>query len=221
MSDKLPVTAVIINFKTADVTRRAITSFRRYYPAIPLLLIDNGSRDESTVMLNEFKQQSPGCTEVIINDTNLHHGPAMNQALHYLRSSNVLFLDSDCEIHKGGFLEAMIIRAEEHTHHYAVGKRVFMNRRGFDVPESNAAISYIRPLCMLLKREVYVTLPAFQHHGTPCLANMREAARRGLVLVDFPGEEYLIHVGRATAGKYGYNLGWRGKLNHLLNKIGL
>ncbi len=27
--------------------------------------------------------------------------------------------------------------------------------------------------------------------------------------------------GEATASRYGYRLGWRGRLNHLMNKIGL
>jgi len=221
MVTTLPVTAVIINFKTPDLIRRVVTSFRQYYPTVPLLLIDNGSHDESVTVLEEFQQQTPAFTEVIINDRNLHHGPVMDQALRYLRTPYALFIDSDCEIIKGGFIELMLAPLREEPRAYAIGKRIFMNKRGFDVPESSKAFPYIRPICMLMKRELYLTLPPFEHHGTPCLKNMISAVKRNLQLIDFPIEEYIRHEGRGTASRFGYNLGWRGKLNYLLNKVGL
>src|SRR5258706_7402881 len=97
MSFELPVTAVIINFKTADLMRRAISSFRMYYPTTRLLLIDNGSHDESGSMLSEFRQRLPEYTELIMNDHNVYHGPAMHQALRHLHTPFGFFLDFDCE----------------------------------------------------------------------------------------------------------------------------
>ena len=221
MSQKPAITAVIINYKTAELTLRAAGSFQKYYPDVSLLLIDNGSYDESIDLLKAFQQRSPAHTEIIVNNRNLHHGPAMDQALHIVHSPFVFFLDSDCEIHAGGFLERMVALLEEQDCSYAVGKRVFMNKRGFDVPAQGTAIPYIRPMFMLLKREHYMTLPPFFHHGTPCLANMQGAGNRGLQLIDFPVNDFVTHDGRGTAGRYGYGLGWRGKLNFLLNKVGL
>ncbi len=221
MSFELPVTSVIINYKTPDLTSCAITSFRGYYPAARLILIDNGSHDGSSSILNEFTRQTPDSTELIVNEHNRHHGPAMHQALLHADTPYVLFLDSDCEVVKGGFIERMVSSLEQNTHHYAAGKLVFMNRRGFDVAAGVNTIPYIRPICMLLKRELYWKLPPFQHHGTPCLANMKEASAQEFVLIDVPVDEYVMHKGRGTAGQYGYGLGWKGKLNHLMNKIGL
>ena len=221
MPHDLPVTAVIINFKTAELTRRAVTTLRACYPTVQLLLVDNASRDKSTEMLQEFAQESPHNTSIIVNERNLHHGPAMDQALRLVHSPYVLFLDSDCEIIKGNFLELMIALGGERPNNYAIGKMVFMNKRGFDVPESEASFAYIRPSCMLIKREWYPKLPRFERHGTPCLANMIGAVKQGLTLVDFPVDDYIIHRGRGTAGVYGYRLGLRGKLNYILSKIGL
>ncbi len=144
----------------------------------------------------------------------------MDQALRHLQSPYVLFLDSDCEVNNGGFIEPMIAQLDESSNHYIIGKKIFMNKRGFDIPEGPDAIPYIRPLCMLVKREVYLTLPPFERHGTPCLVNMREAVSRGLTLLHFPVDEYVYHEGRGTAGRHGYKLGWRGKMNHLLNRLG-
>lgn len=151
----------------------------------------------------------------------MHHGPAMDQALRYLDCKYVLFMDSDCEVVRGGFVEPMVDILDRDSTAYATGKRIFMNKRGFDVVASEQSYPYIRPICMLIKRELYITLPPFQRHGAPCLENMTAAVDRGLSLIDFPVLDYVRHAGRGTASRYGYNLGWRGRLNYFLNKIGL
>ncbi len=220
MSVVAPVTAVIVNFRTPRLLERAVTSFRDFYPATPLLLIDNGSGDESPRLMNELRDRWPLATDVLLNPDNRHHGPAMDQALRTVRSPYVLFLDSDCEVVKGGVLEGALARTEGDPRHYAVGKKIFMNARGFDVPASERAIPYIRPICMLIHRERYLELPPFERHGAPCLANMKAAAARGFSLTHFPVDDYVFHRGRGTAGIHGYRLGLRGKFNHLLNRLG-
>lgn len=215
------VTVVVINFGTPDLTRRAAESFRSFYPLLPLLLIDNGSQDESRRTLEELLVLAPEATELILNGSNRHHGPAMDQALRHVHTPYVLFLDSDCEVLRGEFVEAMIALAENMPGAYAVGKKIFMNDRGFDMPEQPGVHPYIRPICMLVRRDLYLQLPPFERHGAPCLANMRAAAAEGLQLIHFPVEEYVRHEGRGTASRHGYRLGWRGRLNHLMNRIGL
>ena len=215
------VTAVVINFRTPDLTRRAVESFRSFYPSPPLLLIDNGSGDESRESLEQLCSQAPDRTRLILNESNVHHGPAMDQALHLVNTPFALFLDSDCEVLRGGFVEAMLARAGEDPRNYAVGKKIFMNDRGFDILEGPGAHPYIRPICMLVRREIYLQCPPFERHGAPCLANMRAAQASGFELVSFPVEDFVRHEGRGTASRYGYRLGWRGRLNHLMNKIGL
>ena len=215
------LTTVIINFRTPDLLRIAASSFRTFYPATPLLLIDNGSGDESVLVIEQLATQSPATTRALFNARNLHHGPAMDQALRSLTTPYVLFLDSDCELLRGGLLERMMSEAERDGKFYAAGKKIFMNDRGFDIPETPGAHPYIRPICMLIHRERYLHLPPFERHGAPCLANMRAAADEGFSLVHVPVEEYLTHRGRGTASVHGYRLGIRGKLNHFLNRLGL
>ena len=222
MSDENPVTAVIIHYKTPDLIRCAVASLREFYPRLPLVIIDNGSNAGSAGTLAGLKAAHPDSTRLILNSENLHHGPAMDQALRDVHSPFLLFLDSDCRVTSGGFLEQMLEILKTHDNHYAAGKRVYMNRRGFDVPAGTAgAIPYIRPVCMLLKRSLYLTLPKFQRHGTPCLRNMEQAVESGLALIDFPVERYVHHEGRGTAGRHGYSLGWRGRLNYILQKLGI
>lgn len=214
------VSAVIINFQTPDLTKRAVHSFRKFYPAVPLLLIDNGSADQSVPMLKEFAAADPDSTELVVNSRNLHHGPAMHQAMTLRAEEHVLFIDSDCEILRGGILEIMLEALSSSPEGYAAGKRTFMNRRGFDIPESPGAIPYLRPICLLVDRRRYLTLPPFMKHGAPCLANMKAATDRGFGLCPVPVDEYVRHLGRGTAARFGYRLGLRGKWNHFLNKMG-
>lgn len=221
MSEQPPVTAVIINFRTPDLTCRAVSTFRSFYPDVPLLLIDNGSGDGSIRALEACVRDAGGNTRLLANPRNLHHGPAMDLALRELQSRFVLFIDSDCVVTKGGFLEIMRAKLEEREHLYAAGKLIFMNRRGYDVSESSNASPYIRPICMLIKRELYLRLPPFRRHGAPCLRNMRAAVQNNLGLIHVPVEEYLLHEGRGTAGRHGYRLGLSGKLNHVLNRLGM
>ncbi len=221
MSAPLPLTVVIINFQTPDLTSGAVRSLRRFYPEVPLLLIDNGSGDQSPRLLEELRRAQPEKTELLLNVTNFHHGPAMDQALRLVETPYVLFLDSDCVVERGGFLEAMLDLAAGESRGYAVGKKIFMNDRGFDVDEAPGTHPYIRPICMLIHRARYLELPPFERHGAPCLVNMRAAASAGLALLHFPVEEYARHLGRGTASRHGYRLGWKGRLNHLLNRIGL
>jgi len=214
----LSIAAIIINFQTPDLTRRAVESFRLYYPTVPLLLIDNGSPDNSVQMFELFRTAH---TRLIVNRTNQHHGPAMDQAMRSIETQFAFFLDSDCTVKRGGFLELMCETLLSQKENYAIGKRIFMNPRGFDIAESPTAISYIRPYCMVVNREYYFSLPPFSKHGAPCLANMQAAQERHLLLYHFPVDEYVEHKGRGTASRHGYHLGIRGKVNHLLNKLGL
>jgi len=213
------VTAVIVHYNTPDLLERAVSSFRRQYPEQALLLVDNGSDERSVDLLQRLRSLHPAQTELLTHDRNLHHGPAMDDALRRLATTYVLFLDSDCTVVKGGFIERMVTLLDGGG--YAAGKLVHMNRRGFDVEPGRGGIPYIRPVCMLLNRTMYLSLPAFERHGAPCLRNMAAAARRGYRLFDLPIGEYVQHEGRGTAGRFGYDLGWRGKLNHLLNEFGL
>ena len=221
MSTLSGTTAVIVNFRTPTLTRRALRTLRSFYPDLHLLIIDNGSRDGSLEDLSQLTRLHPETTTLLANKRNIHHGPAMDQALKTLDSKYVLFLDSDCVVSRGGFLEEMVDLCGSEASRYAVGKMIWMNGRGFDAPVQAGGHPYIRPVCMVIKRELYLTLPPFERHGAPCLKNMLAARKKTLGLIDFPIEDYVLHEGRGTADPHGYRLGLKGKLNHILNRFGL
>lgn len=214
------ITAVIINYQTPELTEEAIRSLKNFYPEIKLILIDNGSKDNSVEKFKTLITQHKNI-ELLSNKKNIHHGPAMHQAVNYATTDYALFIDSDCKVVKGGFLEEMLKLIESDKLNYAVGKLIFLNKRGFVIDDTKKGFPYIRPICMLMRCDIYKKLPPFQKHGSPCLKNMITAASKGFKLIDFDIEKYILHLGRGTASKYGYNLGFKGKLNYILNKMKL
>src|SRR5438876_11166997 len=88
------VTAVIVNYKTLDLTRRAVETFRGRYPDLSLLLIDNGSADASTEYLLRLGERH-GNIRTFVNERNRYHGPALDQGIRLACTPYVFTLDSD------------------------------------------------------------------------------------------------------------------------------
>ncbi len=87
----------------------------------------------------------------------------------------VLLFDTDCIAFRPGFLEALLAVATD-APAYMAGMRIYVDSGGFNVPPGTPeAIPYVHPHCALVHRESYVTLPPFEKHGAPCLANERAA----------------------------------------------
>jgi len=55
----------------------------------------------------------------------------------------------------------------------------------------------------------------------PVLKNCMEAGKKGWNICPFPIADYIEHLGRGTAKKYGYGLGFKSRWDFLLNKLGL
>lgn len=201
------ITTIIVNYKTPDLLRGCVESFRVHYAHAPLLLIDNGSADESTVYIHRSAAAS-AYTQCLLNPRNLFHGIAMDQGIRYCTTPYVFLLDSDCLILKTGFLEQMRQISERHGA-YAVGRLQYKNRFGYDIHAGmSGVIPYVDPHAALLRKSSYLTLPPFVHHGAPCLQNMKKAQQRKFQLADFPIHQFVEHLGRGTCARYGYGLGW-------------
>ncbi|WP_456426152.1 glycosyltransferase family 2 protein [Rhodocaloribacter sp.] len=213
------VTAVVINYQTPDLLETAVCSFIDAYPDVPLVIIDNGSADDSRARIEALRCEAPGPVEAWFLEENVYHGPAMHRAMERVRTPYVYFFDSDTETKRAGFLEPMREVLAAKDHHYATGHVVTVNRRGFADPKGKIPVP--ASAYMMLKRAVYHRLPPFIHHGLPVLENCAAAVQQGYAILEFPIEDYVTHFGRGTAERYGYGLGLRSRLDYLLNKLGL
>lgn len=220
------VTAVVVNYRTLELTRRCVESFRERYPGVALLLIDNGSGDESTDYVRAAGQELRNVT-VQLNDHNLYHGPALDQGIRLANTDYAFTLDSDCEVRVGGFLEQMQQRFDD-ARVYAVGELRYKNRFGFtyaygyENPQPRPRwIPYAHPYAMLLDRRKYLGLRPFVHHGAPCIRNMEDAKRKGYIVVDFPVGDSVAHEmqGTSSAHGYGFRAGTRQRLEYYLSRL--
>src|SRR3954454_18408427 len=91
------ITVLVINYKTLEVTRRCLDSLVRAYPGVRLLIIDNGSNDESTAYIRDLSRGSRHVA-CVLNERNIYHGPAMHQGVAASQTPYVFTLDSDCEV---------------------------------------------------------------------------------------------------------------------------
>ena len=214
----MDITTVIVNYQTPDYLEIAVSRFKRKYPDIPLLIIDNGSKDNSPQLIDELCKNHRLTVSEKLSE-NIFHGPAMDLAARKLVETDfIFFLDSDTETLKSGFLEAMYELLNENTQNYASGELLNVNKRGYRAEEG---IRILQTPYMLLKREIYLQLSPFIHHGQPTMFNYENAAEKGYVLKEYPVSDFIDHKWRGTAERFGYGLGIKAKMDYLLNKLGL
>jgi len=208
---------VVINFQTPDLLKTALESFRKFYINSSITIIDNGSKDNSREIIESMRKDMPHNTETLMLDRNIYHGPAMNYALNMVKEDFVFFLDSDTKTKCGGFLEPMLAKLESSEKNYGIGRQITVNKRGFLVEKGNTILT---PAYMMLRRSLYSYFPPFEHHGQPVMKNFIDAQKNGYKLNSFPIENFIEHRWRGTASRFGYGLGWKGKIDFVLNKMG-
>lgn len=209
------VAACVVHYRTPDLLDAAIRTFAHHYPRVRVLVIDNGSGADVRPALDALAASVP-TVDLLVLEANEFHGPAMHRAMRALETPYVFFLDSDTETRRGGFLEALAEALDADPDAYAAGEVARVNERGF----AGGTIPVPVSAHMLIRGAHYRVLPAFEHHGLPVLANMRAAQARGLKVVPVPVARAVWHKGRGTAERFGYGLGWRSRLDFLLNRLG-
>lgn len=213
------ITTVIVNYQTPELLDQAVRSFKKLYPDVTTVIFDNGSNDHSKKTIDKLKNDFPGNLKTHFEQENIYHGPALHKSLKKLVSTPYcFFLDSDTITQKRGFLEEGIDMLEENSKHYVCGLVIKVNKRGFKDPDGIPVA--VTPY-LLLKTGLYHQFPPFNHHGQPTLKNIEKAQERGFKVIDYPMDQYIDHLWRGTASKYGYKLGLKGKLDYLLNRLGL
>ncbi len=213
------VQTLLVHYRTPDLLGAAVSSFRAAYPEAPVHIVDNGSGPADADFVRSLAADSGGLVTADFLEANVFHGPALDRALRASEAPYCFVLDSDTVTRRPGFLEPMLAwLREDPARRYGIGQRVCADRRGF---AAAAGTPVLASAYMLLDRRRYLTLPPFVHHGLPALANFRAAAAAGLELGAFPIEQYVDHLGRGTAARYGYGLGLRSKWDYLLHRLGL
>lgn len=210
------ITAIIVNYKTIELTKKAIWSLHGHYPKMPVIVLDNNSDDNSKNELDKLAAEIPALAVYFLED-NIHHGPGMHAGIKKAASEWILLFDSDCILFRKGLLELMCRQTTGNV--YAIGKELKVNKEGHAAGKEEEAFRYIHPHCALINKDKYLTLPPFEKHGAPCLKNYIAAVKNGYEFKNFPVEDYVYHFGRGTVNITGYNLGFKSKLDLIKTRV--
>lgn len=212
--DQIPI--VTVSYNTPDLIDGLLRTLRQFYTN-RVYVIDGSNPD----VAETIRAVTAGYdnVEFVPFGYNIHHGPGMAWAINHLGlSGEVLFLDSDVEILKAGFLESM--HAELRPGMYGVGCVLTVDLLGNDRPD-DGSVPYLYPACMLTNIDVVRQWPLPIKHGAPMIPTMLAlhaadashlVANIPWVNEDFakqPKRHYLKHDWQGTVirtGGYHYDL---------------
>lgn len=203
------ITALTVNYETPDFLERLLSGFRKYYN-IPFVVID-GSSGKNYDQIKPFTKRYG--VEIHHFDYNIHHGPGVAYGINYIKTDQILLLDSDLIVINPGFVEDLQSKLKPES--YGIGDVQTINELGFNVFRG---IRYLHPACALINRDVVLQYPLPVKHGAPMINAMKALDEQGRsdllqhepwVTNDFRNEDkiYVSHAWQGTVRRVGgYNL---------------
>ncbi len=97
------ISVILVLFNKAELTLACLRSLRDYADVpLEIIILDNNSTDPTSQLLQKVK-----VTSVICNSENRHFLEACNQALEYVTTPHILFLNNDAEISENAISSAL------------------------------------------------------------------------------------------------------------------
>jgi len=201
----MKISALTVNYNTPDFLERLLISFRQFYD-MPFLVVD-GSGESNYKKIELFTEKYD--VEIHHFDYNIHHGPGLAYGIKYLKTEQILLLDSDLIVLHPGFVEDLQSKLRPES--YGIGDVQIINDKGFN---STHGISYLHPACALINRKVALRYPLPIKHGAPMIEAMKVVDKSLLqhepwVTNDFRNKNkiFIIHDWQGTVKRVGgYNL---------------
>jgi glycosyltransferase involved in cell wall biosynthesis len=202
---KKDITVIMCERDTADVTKLCLESLLRFYPDIPILIIDGGSIDESLNYVHYLAATYPNIRLWERGGRN-GHGTMLDEGIrHFIKTRYVLLCDNDIIIKRGGWIEQMLwaIKASEEGLNpiYTIGTLMLVSDSGDGCSppkDDNDILRYTHPSCSMINRDLYLPMRPFVEHGAPLVYNMQDAKQRGYRVENFPIHYYVAHLSGAS-----------------------
>jgi hypothetical protein len=169
------ITAVTVNYRLPDITRRCVESIRRHAPEVSEIIVVDGTEPDppGKGQVLPFRDDRVTTIELGIN---LFHGPGLDVGIHRAKNPEVLVCDNDAIILEGGLIPYLRSCLPVSAQWLAVGAMIRVDDKGYllndpegGYPCPEGGWKYPHPQCMLIDREVYLDGKPFIHHGAPCL----------------------------------------------------
>jgi glycosyltransferase involved in cell wall biosynthesis len=191
---EMSITAVIPQYKTGLMIEDAVLSLLGFYPDLPVIVVDDGSNDDSTEVVKRLAEKHDN-VQALILERNRGHGAALHAGLLLVQTRRVFTMDSDVFVRRGAFLEQMENRMVD-ADLYAIGWVYWRDYSHHNV--------YVSSIASLYDMERYRQLPPFHHHGDPMQQNLDAAQARGWKVEAFPMTAFLVHEECGTRRHFEY-----------------
>ena len=168
------ITALTVNYNTPELLESLLGSFREFY-SIPFIVVD-GSTPEYYNKIKDFSERFD--VEIHHFNRNIHHGPGMSYGIQTIETRQILLLDTDIRIVRGGFIEDLQSKLRPDS--YGIGDVSTINRDGVNV--TSRGIKYLHPSCALINKSVVMRYPMPIKHGAPMIAPMESLRWRTDIL---------------------------------------
>lgn len=143
---------VIPVFNKPDLTRDCLGAiYGRTHMPFNLILIDNGSDDDTRVFLETFRKDH-GNASLIRNDKNLGWIKALNQGIAASKSPYICAMNNDALVRNDGWLSKMILVAQSAPDIGLINPEFEVKKKVHNAPYIE--VDFCRGYCILIKREV-------------------------------------------------------------------
>ena len=195
------VVVASVNYNTKNLIALLLWSLHRFLgdELRSIVVVDNGSSDGSVELLRAAADA--GLCELIINQENRHHGPALSQAISYLACSQqsstdtrpwLWLLDSDCVIAREDAATNAVVAAVKAN--AALVGEAYWNR--WNEIYQFSGFSLLLDPAAVWREEI----GAIPDGGDPIGEFEKSCHEQGISPLSFPftKDGYLIHRGRST-----------------------
>jgi len=202
------ITAVTVVYKTIDYIIEAYNTFRKFYPTVKYILVDNSGGDECTQLMRTWLEKDPNLTLIELEE-NIGHGYGMDLGIEKSTTDYLFIFDTDIVFKKGGFIEEALALFDEDT--YGVGWIFRLGLTGGGVPTDwdGESLLYLYPSFWFVNKHQYNNFHKLSKFGLPILQAMNDINASGLsekiLKPFFNGQvnEYLHHHSGGTRAVYG------------------
>lgn len=199
------VTALVLFCCTKDLIDYSIGSFRKFYPEMKLIIIDNSGkgRPEGPMCTDALKEycKIDRKAELIIMPENFGHGLGMHYGFQQIKTTYTYIFESDVIMEHAGLIEAMLELMTPEI--YSVGPiMIVCYGKGKETSKNDRerTIRRLWPYASLLSTRTYFEYPGWNSHdginAAPLLSAMQAIADSGKedeLMIEFDVDKYVHH----------------------------
>ena len=211
------IEAQTLYYRTINLAKQSLPSFRMFYPELRLVIVDNSGGDECTMFLRDWVNQDK-YSELLEIPKNLGHGRGLDYGIQRSKCKYVFLFESDTIILNGGIIEKML---ELMTYKvYGIGDLFYCTashpynyicKVTENIGFSRTKMKYIWTYAALISVEKYKEFPPFNDDSGTNASPLGDAfkaihwtGRPDELLIDFDTSPYVKHLEHGTVKLHGF-----------------